>query len=245
MVDEARMEQTADSAIAAIGVSVFRGGTPVVRDLTLSVPRGAVYGLVGPSGAGKSTVLRVLATVLRPDHGAVRVDGMDAYDDLRAARARIGYLPDAFGVYEALTVREYLDFYAALFGVPSRQRRRAVDDLLELFRLTGRRDTPVGTLSRGMRQQLGMARCLVHDPDILLLDEPAAGMDPQARLELRDILAELARLEKTILISSHLLPELAEISTYLGLMRQGQLVLDGETDVILDEMDAQLTGSGG
>lgn len=242
IVDEVVMEGQADAAIQTSGLGVRRGRTLVVRELSLCVLRGAIYGLTGPSGAGKSTALRVLATVLPPDSGTAWIDGIDLVADPRAVRARTGYLPDRFGVYEALTVREYLRFYAALYGVPSRRRDRVTDDLLELFRLTRERDRPVGTLSRGLLQQLGMARCLVHDPAILLLDEPTAGMDVQARLELRDMLKELSGLGKTILICSNLLEELSETCTHIGLMRSGSLIAEGETGEVLDEVLQQMTG---
>jgi ABC-2 type transport system ATP-binding protein len=158
------------------------------------------------------------------------VDGIDILAHPAAARRHIGYLPDIAGLYENLTVREYLDFYAALQGIPARLRRQSTDELVELIGLTAERDRAVRALSRGMRQQLGVARCLIHDPSVLLLDEPAAGMDPRARLDLRDILQELARLGKTILISSHMLSELAEVCTHLGFMRAGELLAEGETE---------------
>ncbi len=227
-MDDLEAGGTADAAIEVDGVTASCGAGHVIRDLSLHVPRGAVYGLTGPSGAGKSTLLRILATLHPPDRGTLRLDGKDPADDLRGARARIGYLPDHFGVYEALTAREYLEFFAGLFGVSGRRRRQSAEELLELFGLAGARDRPVKMLSRGSRQQLGMARCLVHDPAVLLLDEPAAGMDPEARLELREVLTELSRLGKTIVLSSTLLAELAEVATHLGIMREGRLVADGE-----------------
>jgi ABC-2 type transport system ATP-binding protein len=160
------------------------------------------------------------------------VDGIDATTDPVTARGQIGYLPDFFGVYGGLTVMEYLDFYGALYRIPPRRRRQTGDELLELMELTDRRDQPVGALPRGMRQKLGLARCLIHDPAILLLDEPAAGMDPASRLELRDILRELASFGKAILITSHLLFELAEMCSYLGVMHDGELVTEGSVDEI-------------
>jgi ABC-2 type transport system ATP-binding protein len=239
---DAGAEQQRDVAVEIEGMSVRYGASPVIRDLSLSVPRGAIYGLAGASGSGKTTILRVLSTLQQPDSGIVRVEGVDLRLDPRSARARIGYLPDSFGVYGALTVREYLDYCAALFGVPSRRRRQTVDDLLELFRLGDERDHAAGRLSRGMKQQLGMARCLVHDPSVLLLDEPAAAMDLRSRLDLQDILRELARLGKTVLISSNLLPELADVCTYLGIVSEGRLAADGETREFLDEAYLRLTG---
>jgi ABC-2 type transport system ATP-binding protein len=214
-------------------MSVWYGSTPAVREFSMHVPPASIYGLVGPSGAGKSTALRVLATLQQPDIGTVFVDGVDVRLDPASARHRVGYLPDFFGLYESLTVAEYLDFYAGVYGLSLRRRRRIIDQLLELTDLTNRRDEQVKSLSRGMRQRLGLARCLVHDPQILLLDEPASGMDPLSRLDLRDMLQELARLRKTILISSHMLTELAEVCSHLGIMRAGELIAEGPIDDIV------------
>ncbi|HEX8917002.1 MAG TPA: ABC transporter ATP-binding protein [Chloroflexota bacterium] len=232
-MDHAELERTDTYAIDIDGLRVQFGRSIVVRDLSMHVPHGSIYGLVGPSGAGKSITMRVLATLQKADGGRVRVDSIDLTDNPAVVRRRIGYLPDAAGVYEDLTVREYLDFYGALFQVPVRRRRQSTDELLELVGLAQQRSHPVKTLSRSMKQQLGLARCLVHDPSVLLLDEPAAGMDPQARLELRDILRELARFGKTVLICSHMLSELAEVCTHLGFMRAGELIAEGEIDEIM------------
>jgi len=220
-------------AIAVEDLSVWYGRTAAVHHLSLHVPPGSIYGLVGPSGAGKSTTMRVLATLQQPDTGSLLVDGVDIRANPAAARSNIGYLPDFSGLYEGLTVGEYLDFYGAIYGVPGRRRRSMTDELLELIGLTDLRDSQVKSLSRGMRQKLGLARCLVHDPSILLLDEPASGMDPTSRLDLRDILRELARLGKTILISSHLLSELGEICSHLGIMRAGELIAEGSVGEIM------------
>ncbi len=229
-------------AIDIEGVSVRYRRTLAVHNLSLHVPRGAIYGLVGPNGAGKTTIISILATVQQPDSGTALVDGIDIQTDPVAVRERIGYLPDVAGVYGDLTVREYLDFYGALFQIPPRRRRQSTADLLELIGLTDQENRPVKFLSRGMKQQLSLARCLVHDPSVLLLDEPAAGMDPRSRLDLRDILRELAQFGKTILISSHMLSELAEICTHLGFMRAGEIVAEGEIDEIMDEVFPQITG---
>lgn len=220
-------------AIAVEDLSVWYGRTAAVHHLSLHVPPGSIYGLVGPSGAGKSTTMRVLATLQQPDTGSLLVDGVDIRANPAAGCSNIGYLPDFSGLYEGLTVDEYLDFYGAIYGVPGRRRRSMTDELLELIGLTDLRDSQVKSLSRGMRQKLGLARCLVHDPSILLLDEPASGMDPTSRLDLRDILQELARLGKTILISSHLLSELGEICSHLGIMRAGELIAEGSVGEIM------------
>ena len=216
------------------GVSAWYGRILAIRDLSLHVPRGSIYGLVGPSGAGKSTAIRILATVQQPAAGSVLVDGIDAQADPTAVRGRIGYLPDVAGVYEGLTVTEYLDFYGSIHMVPARRRRQLAGELLELIGLLDRRNDPVRQLSRGMKQLLGLARCLIHDPQILLLDEPAAGLDPRSRLDLRDILRELARFHKTVLIGSNMLSELAEVCTHLGVLRAGELVAEGSRDDIVD-----------
>jgi len=233
---ERRTEPGAEAlyAIEVEGLSVSFGRTHALHRVSLHVPHGSIYGLVGPSGAGKSTLMRVLATLEKPDTGTVLVDGVDLAIDPAAARDRIGYLPDSSGVYGNLTVAEYLDFYGAIYRIPLGRRRQVGEELLELVGLTVRRDDPVGTLPRGMKQKLGLARCLIHDPDILLLDEPAAGLDPDARLELRDMLRELAGFGKAVLISSHLLGDLAELCTHLGVMRDGELLTEAALDDMMD-----------
>ncbi len=217
-------------AIEIEGMSTCYGRTPAVRNLSMHVPHGSIYCFVGPKGAGKTTTIRTLATLQQPDAGTVLVDGIDVQADPAAVRGRIGYLPDFSGVYESLTVSEYLDFYGAIHQIPPRRRRQMTEELLELVDLTDQRNNPVKWLSRGRKQQLGLARCLIHDPQILLLDEPASGMDPQSRIELREILQELGKLHKTILISSHILSELAEICTHLGIVRAGELLAEGSVD---------------
>jgi ABC-2 type transport system ATP-binding protein len=217
-------------AIDVEGLSAWYGHTQAVRRLSMRVPHGSVFGLVGPNGAGKTTTIRTLATLQKPGAGSVFVDGIDVAANPAGVRERIGYLPDFSGVYESLTVVEYLDFSGAIHQIPARRRTRLIDELLELVGLTERRGDALGSLSRSMKQQLALARCLIHDPQILLLDEPAAGMDPQARLDLREILLELARLNKTILISSHVLAELAEICSHVGVLRNGELIAEGPLD---------------
>jgi ABC-2 type transport system ATP-binding protein len=215
------------TAIRLEGVRKSYGGAAALRGLDMLVPTGSVYGLIGPNGAGKTTTLRLLATLERPDTGCIRLAGLDLRRDPRKARERVGYMPESFGVYDRLTVVEYLDFYAASYGIPRKQRRQLCAELMELMDLGGHRDSGAETLSRGMKQRLGLARCLVHDPQILLLDEPAAGLDPEGRLELHDVLRDLARLGKTIVISSHLLSELAETCTHVGIIREGQMAYEG------------------
>lgn len=231
-------ESAPDFAIEIEGMSKSYGRTMAVRNLSMHVPRGSVYGFVGPNGAGKTTTIRTLATLQRPDRGTVHVAGIDVRADPGAVRDRVGYMPDFFGVYESLTVGEYLDFYGASHRIPASQRRRLSDELLELVDLADKRKEPVEYLSRGMKQRLGLARCLVHDPQVLLLDEPASGMDPRARIELREILRELGRLNKTILISSHILPELAEMCTHIGIIRGGELLAEGSVESVVRTLSA-------
>lgn len=227
-------------AIDVEGMNVRVGRTLAVRELSLHVPWGSVYGLAGPSGAGKSSLLRVLATLQPANAGKAEVNGIDVGVNPAGVRRSVGFLPDSFGLYQSFTTREYLDFCAAIYGVPVRQRRHLTDELLELVDLTSRANQPVQGLSRGMRQQLGLARCLIHDPPILLLDEPGAGMAPRARLELRDILQELRRLGKTILIASNLPGELAEICSHLGVMRDGVLLAEGSIEDVTEAVSHDL-----
>ena len=211
-------------------------GVAALKGLTFEVPRGSIYGFVGPNGAGKTTTMRILATLLTLDGGEAWIDGKPLSSNPRDVRARIGYMPDFFGVYENLTSVEYLDFYASAYGVPGPESRRTNAELLELVDLTNKRDEFVENLSRGMKQRLGLARCLVHNPQILLLDEPASGMDPRARFELREIIKELQRMGKAILISSHILLELAEMCTHIGIIQDGRLLRQGPVDAILGSL---------
>lgn len=204
--------------------------TFALRGLDLHVPKGAIFGLIGPNGAGKSTTLRILAGLMPASGGSVWVNGVDALADPDLVRAMVGYMPDHFGVYEELTCREYLEFYAAANRVPRSVRARVADDLLQLVGLPHKRDEWVMGLSLGMKQRLGLARALVHDPPVLLLDEPASGLDPRARAELRELLQELSRMGKTVIISSHILPELAEMCTHAGIISGGRMVAAGPLD---------------
>jgi ABC-2 type transport system ATP-binding protein len=222
--------------LSAEGLVKNYGRTRALNGLTLHVPRGSIYGFVGPNGAGKTTTLRILATLLAPEGGEAWVDGRPLTADPGAVRAKIGYMPDFFGVYDNLTVSEYLDFYAAAYGVPVAESRRTSAELLELVDLVAKRDEFVENLSRGMKQRLGLARCLVHNPEVLLLDEPASGMDPRARYELREIIKELQRMGKTVLVSSHILLELAEMCTHIGIVQDGRLLREGPVNVILGSL---------
>lgn len=204
--------------------------------LSLHVPRGSIYGFVGPNGAGKTTTMRILATLLAPDGGEAYVDGCPLTSNPGEVRSKIGYMPDFFGVYDNLTVSEYLDFYAAAYGVSSAEARRTIPELLELVDLAHKRGDFVEGLSRGMKQRLGLARTLVHNPEVLLLDEPASGMDPRARYEMREIVKELQRLGKTVLVSSHILLELAEMCSHIGIIQGGRLLREGPVNAILQSL---------
>jgi ABC-2 type transport system ATP-binding protein len=201
--------------------------TLAVAGLDLAVEPGEIFGLVGPNGAGKTTTLRMLATLLRPSAGRAEIDGWSVTRNPDEVRRVIGFMPDVFGVYDDMKVWEYLDFFARCYGLPAAGRRRMIADLLELVDLGDRRDDYVQTLSRGMEQRLCLAHALVHDPKVLLLDEPASGLDPRARVELRELLRELRSLGKTILISSHILPELEELCTSVAIVDRGLVLAQG------------------
>jgi ABC-2 type transport system ATP-binding protein len=202
-------------------------GTLAVAGVDLSVQSGEIFGLVGPNGAGKTTTLRILATLLAPSAGTAEIAGMSVTRNPDHVRRVIGFMPDAFGVYDDMKVWEYLDFFARCYGIPPAARRRVITDLLELVDLAAKRDQYVQTLSRGMQQRLCLAHALVHDPQVLLLDEPASGLDPRARVELRELLRELRAMGKTILISSHILPELEELCTSVAIIDRGQVLAQG------------------
>jgi ABC-2 type transport system ATP-binding protein len=201
-----------------------------LEDLSLEVPQGTIYGLIGPNGAGKTTLLRILGALIAPSAGQVWFDNEEVTRSPVAIQRRVGYMPDFFGVYPDLTAIEYLEFYAGIHGVPRQKRSSAITDLLELVDLTSKRDALVETLSRGMKQRLCLARALVHDPDVLLLDEPASGLDPRARVELRELLRTLHGMGKTIVISSHILLELAEMCTDIAIIQGGHLVMAGDVE---------------
>jgi ABC-2 type transport system ATP-binding protein len=205
-----------------------RYGSLVALDaLDLSLERGDVFGFIGPNGAGKSTTMKILAGLLDPTAGAAQILGRDVMSNGDFVRRNVGYMPDFFGVYEDLKVTEYLEFFASAYGLARRERKRVVGDVLELTDLKFKADAYVDSLSRGMQQRLGLARVLVHDPPILLLDEPASGLDPRARIEIRELLKELQRLGKTILVSSHILSELGEFCNKLGIIERGKLIVSG------------------
>jgi ABC-2 type transport system ATP-binding protein len=220
------------------GLTKEFGDLVAVNDLSFRIERGDAFGFVGPNGAGKTTTIKMLATLLLPDNGTATVNGHDVLKEPEAVRACIGYMPDFFGVYDDMKVWEYLDFFAAAYRVPAQKRPRLISDVLDLTDLGHKRDDYVDALSRGMKQRLCLAKTLVHDPDVLLLDEPASGLDPRARIEIRELLQELVKMDKTILISSHILPELAELCNKVAIIEGGKLVLAGD----VKEISSQLAG---
>jgi ABC-2 type transport system ATP-binding protein len=213
--------------VEARGLVKRYNGTLAVAGLDLDVDQGEIFGLVGPNGAGKTTTLRILATLLDPTAGDARIAGVSVRRNPRDVRRVLGFMPDVFGVYDDMKVWEYLDFFGRCYGIPADRRRRLIGDLLELVDLADTRDSYVQSLSRGMQQRLCLAHALVHDPSVLLLDEPASGLDPRARVELRELLRELRALGKTILISSHILPELEELCTAVAIIDRGQVLAQG------------------
>ena len=203
-----------------------------LRDLSMEIPQGSIYGLIGPNGAGKTTLLRILGALIPPTKGEVWFDTEEVSKAPSIIQRKVGYMPDFFGVYPDLTSVEYLEFYAGIHGVPRAKRTRVVNDLLELVDLTSKREALVETLSRGMKQRLCLARALVHDPEVLLLDEPASGLDPRARVELRELLRTLQGMGKTIVISSHILLEMAEMCSDVAIIQGGKLVVSGNMDEV-------------
>lgn len=198
-----------------------------LEELNLRVPQGALFGFIGPNGAGKTTTLRLLAGLLEPTQGEVWIAGQAVHKDPRAIHTVVGYMPDSFGLYYEMTAWEYLDFFARCHALSPAYRKRVVDELLELVGLSHKRNEDVGHLSRGMQQRLCLAHALVHDPQVLLLDEPASGLDPRARVEMRELLRELSAMGKTIVLSSHILSELAEMCNEIGIIQKGKIVASG------------------
>ncbi|WP_429313590.1 ATP-binding cassette domain-containing protein [Paenibacillus mucilaginosus] len=215
------------------------GSFTALKSMNMSIEKGTVFGFVGPNGAGKSTTMSILATLLAPTSGSAKVGGYEVTENPKAVRSLIGYMPDFFGVYDQFKTTEYLHFYGASYGIPKAEREKMIPQLLELVNLTDKADFYVDSLSRGMKQRLCLARCLVHDPQLLILDEPASGLDPRARIEMREILKELKSMGKTILISSHILPELAEMVDEIGVIEHGELIAKGKVHEIQNRMRVQ------
>lgn len=212
------------------------GSFQALDNISMNIDAGTVFGFVGPNGAGKSTTMSILATLLLPDSGIAKVSGFDVTRHPKEVRRRIGYMPDFFGVYDRFKTDEYLHFYGASYGIARTEREKLIPQLLELVNLSDKKDAYVDGLSRGMKQRLCLARSLVHDPEVLILDEPASGLDPRARIEMREILKELKRMGKTIIISSHILPELAEMVDQIGVIEHGRMVAQGRVSDIQNRM---------
>ena len=228
------------NTVPAISVSelthAFKGHQ-ALNQVSFAVMPQTLHGFVGPNGAGKTTTLKVICTLLKPNWGEVQVFGHSVRSEATAVRQRIGFMPDHFSMYRQMTVFEYLDFFAAAYGLNPAQRDQVINDVLTLTDMDGRRDDLISGLSRGMQQRVSLARVLVHDPDLLLLDEPASGLDPRARIELMGILRELRRMGKTVFISSHILTELAELCDSVTIIDRGHVRFSGPMDALLDSSD--------
>ncbi len=212
------------------------GDLYALERLTIKLEPGDVYGFIGPNGAGKTTTMRILATLLNPSWGEASVCGYSIYTGSKDIRRSIGYMPDFFGVYDDMKVVEYLEFFAAAYRIKGAERKRKCEQVLELVDLGYKRDALVTSLSRGMTQRLGLARVLLHEPQVLLLDEPASGLDPRARIEMRELLKELRNMKKTILVSSHILPELADICNKIGIIERGKLLFNGDVETAIAQV---------
>src|SRR5881394_2974378 len=215
------------------------GDLYALNRLTLKLDKGDVYGFIGPNGAGKTTTMRILATLLNPTYGEASVCGFSIYTAPKEIRRVIGYMPDFFGVYDDMKVIEYLEFFAAAYRITGPARKKICEEVLELVDLTYKRDALVTSLSRGMTQRLGLARVLLHDPQVLLLDEPASGLDPRARIEIRTLLKRLGTMGKTIMVSSHILPELADICNKVGIIERGELLFNDTVEELLKKVRPQ------
>src|SRR6476620_880072 len=225
-------------AVQTVGLTRSYGSMLALNSLDLTINRGDLFGFIGSNGAGKTTTLRILATFLTPSGGQARVLGHDVVREADAVRHIIGYMPDFFGVYKDMEVTEYLDFFGACYKIPAAQREKTVNDVLELVGLSEKKGALIGALSRGMQQRLGLARVLIHDPQLLLLDEPASGLDPRARIEMMAILEELQRLGKTIIISSHILSELQTLCNRVAIIEKGKLIYSGPVGGVRTQVGA-------
>ena len=209
------------------------GDLIAVNHIDLKLQEGDVFGFIGPNGSGKTTTMRMIATLLQPDYGEAYVCGKSIYTHAQEIRRLVGFMPDFFGVYEDMTVVEYLEFFAAAYRVKPESRRKVVEEKLELVDMAFKRDAMVNQLSRGQTQRIGLARVMLHDPQVLLLDEPASGLDPRARIEIRNLLKRLGSMKKTVIVSSHILPELADVCTRVGMIEKGNLIVDGYVDEVM------------
>ncbi|MCD8035895.1 MAG: ABC transporter ATP-binding protein [Clostridiales bacterium] len=212
------------------------GKFTALDSLSMNITENSIFGFVGPNGAGKTTTMKIMAGLLKADSGNIYVNGEDILKNPKSIRDKIGYMPDFFGVYDDLKVSEYMDFYAGTYYIPYAERLELIDNLLEIVDLSGKKDVYVDSLSRGMKQRLCLARSLIHDPDLIILDEPASGLDPRARVEMKEILKQLREMGKTIIVSSHILPELAEMCSEIGIIDHGQLVTQGTVTEIMNKI---------
>ncbi|MCX4315965.1 MAG: ABC transporter ATP-binding protein [Lachnospiraceae bacterium] len=215
------------------------GSFRALDELNLSIEKGELFGFVGPNGAGKTTTMRIISGLLRADSGTVMVGGIDARRDTRHLKEKIGYMPDFFGVYDNLKALEYMEFFASIYGIEGREARKLCLELMDLVNLGDKADSYVDGLSRGMKQRLCLARSLVHNPELLVLDEPASGLDPRARFEMKGILRNLSEMGKTIIVSSHILPELAEMCTTIGIIEHGKMMVSGTVNSIMAGVNRQ------
>ena len=213
------------------------GKFTALDSLSMNITENSIFGFVGPNGAGKTTTMKIMAGLLKADFGGIYINGEDILKNPKSIRDKIGYMPDFFGVYDDLKVSEYMDFYAGTYYIPYAERGTLIDNLLEVVDLTDKKDTYVDSLSRGMKQRLCLARSLIHDPELIILDEPASGLDPRARVEMKEILKELREMGKTIIVSSHILPELAEMCSEIGIIDHGKLVTQGTVNEIMNRIN--------
>ena len=216
------------------------GKFPALKDISFHVKQGDIFGFIGPNGAGKTTTIKILATLLEPTRGRAFINGKCVVNQPEEVRSMIGYMPDYFGVYRGITVREYLDFFAGAYKIERRRRRKVIRDVMELTDLVQIAGRDAASLSKGMKQRLCLGKALINDPRVLILDEPAAGLDPRARVELRDLIKELARMGKTIFISSHILTELSDMCNTVGIIEQGKMLISGDIETIMSQVHPTL-----
>lgn len=227
--------------IETIKLTKRYGDLIAANEITISLNQGDVFGFIGPNGSGKTTTMRMIATLLNPDYGECYVCGKSIYTHPEEIRRLVGYMPDFFGVYDDMTVMEYLEFFASTYRINGPQRRKICEEKLELVDMSFKRNAMVNQLSRGQTQRIGLARTLLHDPQVLLLDEPASGLDPRARIEIRKLLRRLGEMNKTVIVSSHILPELADVCTRVGIIEKGNMLVDGYVaDVMRKAREATL-----
>ncbi len=229
----------AEAIVQTRGLTKIYGQLRALDNLDLEIEQGSIYGFIGPNGAGKTTCMRILCTLLEPTSGEAWINGLSVRDVPEKIRMHIGYMPDFFGVYGDMKVWEYMDFFARCYKIPQDRIGMLTDELLELVNLQDKKDDYVESLSRGMKQRLCLARTLIHDPDLLVLDEPASGLDPRARIEMRELLKELRSMGKTIMLSSHILTELADVCTHIGIIEKGRLLASGRVDEMIYRLQLQ------